>query len=186
MDAELLARWQAGDSAAGQELFSLHFDALHRFFANTCDEPDELTQMTFLACLRAKDHFRGESSFRTYLFAIARNQLFAHTRRRKQSLEVRHPTAEFANAMTTAGTRLAKDREQERIRTALRELPLAQQTLLELHYWQGLNAEELAVVFETNAAAVRVRLHRARQALRERLGGEMSPDLELRSEKSDG
>ena len=39
--------------------------------------------------------------------------------------------------------------------------------MLELHYWEGLDATALAEVFESNAAAIRNRLHRAREKLRE-------------------
>ena len=55
----------------------------------------------------------------------------------------------------------------EPVATALRTLPVEQQTLLELHYWDGLDAAALAEVFESNAAAIRNRLHRAREKLRE-------------------
>ena len=57
---------------------------------------------------------------------------------------------------------------------ALRELPLEQQLLLELHYWEELEGEQLAEVFEIEPATTRSRLFRARHALRQRLeqGGE--------------
>jgi ADYC domain len=70
-DLGLLARWRDGDSAAGQELFKRHFESLYRFFRNKCaGHCDELVQSTLLACLEAKQQFRGDSRFRTYLFAI--------------------------------------------------------------------------------------------------------------------
>jgi RNA polymerase sigma-70 factor (ECF subfamily) len=52
---------------------------------------------------------------------------------------------------------------------ALRALPVEQQTLLELHYWEELDAQQLAEVFATTPGAIRVRLTRARAALRERM-----------------
>lgn len=52
----------------------------------------------------------------------------------------------------------------------LRTLPVEQQTLLELYYWEDLEIADLATIFEASANAIRIRLHRARQALRERLG----------------
>jgi RNA polymerase sigma-70 factor (ECF subfamily) len=169
MDAELLERWRAGDPKAGQELFSRHFEAIYRFFANKCDEPDELVQSTFLACLRARDQFRQESGFRTYLFAIARNELYGFFRKHRRHAVVEPELSGIAAELTTAATKMAKSAEHRRLLEALRKVPLAQQTLLELHYWEGLDAAALAEVFETTPAAIRVRLHRARQDLREHL-----------------
>jgi RNA polymerase sigma-70 factor (ECF subfamily) len=51
----------------------------------------------------------------------------------------------------------------------MRTLPIEQQTMLELHYWEELDIAALAEVFETTTGAMRVRLHRARTALREKL-----------------
>ena len=64
------------------------------------------------------------------------------------------------------GTRAAV----EQLRAVLRELPAEQQLLLELHYWHELDAGALADVFEVPPGAIRVRLLRARRALRERMG----------------
>ena len=71
--------------------------------------------------------------------------------------------------MTTPATRLARDADRRQLLEALRALPVEQQTLLELHYWEEMDPAALAEVFETTAAAIRVRLHRARRALRDRL-----------------
>ena len=56
---------------------------------------------------------------------------------------------------------------EQRIQRALRRLPLAQQTLLECHYWHELDAAALAEIFGVPAGTIRVRLVRARNALRD-------------------
>jgi len=67
-DLALLDLWRAGDTTAGEALFQRHFDSIYGFFETKCEaDADELPQATFLACLRARDQFRKESSFRTYL-----------------------------------------------------------------------------------------------------------------------
>ena len=90
-DAELLQAWKDGDNAAGNELFDRHFDSLRRFFRNKVDitEVEDLMQRTLLACLEVVPKFRGEASFRTYLFVIARRQLVDYIRRktRKENRE---------------------------------------------------------------------------------------------------
>ena len=170
-DVDLLDRWRAGESAAGEALFARHFDSLCGFFSTKCHgEADELVQRTLLACLRAKDQFRKESSFRTYLFTVARHELYHHLRqRRRDSERLDFAITSVAELVTTPATRLARDAERRRMLEALRSLPVEQQTLLELHYWQELDSEALAEVFETSPATIRVRLHRARRCLRQRL-----------------
>lgn len=166
-DEELLDQWRAGDRDAGQALFAGHFDAIYRFFANKSNEPDELVQATFLACLHARDRFRKQSSFRTYLFAIARNTLLHHLRGVRQAQRFDPERSSIAALVTTPATRLARQEDRQRLRAALRELSVEQQTLLELHYWEELDAASLGDVFGLPPATMRVRLHRARQALRE-------------------
>jgi RNA polymerase sigma-70 factor (ECF subfamily) len=165
----LLAQWRAGDAEAGQALFERHFDSIYGFFETKCPtEADELVQATFLACLRAKEQFRGDSSFRTYLFTIARNELYRVLRtRQRKGAQVDLALSSIAELVSTPGTRMARNQEHRHLLEALRRLPVEQQTLLELHYWEDLEIAELAKVFDAPAATIRTRLHRARKALRE-------------------
>lgn len=170
-DYELLDRWRAGDNEAGQALFARHFDSVYGFFASKCDgEIDELVQVTFLACVRARDQFRKESSFRTYLFTIARHELYRYLRqRRRDGDRIDFSTTSVAELATTVGTRLARSDEHRRLLDALRRLPLEQQTLLELHYWEDMDIAALADIFAAPSGTIRTRLHRARRALRDKM-----------------
>ena len=90
-DIELLQAWIDGDSRAGSVLVRRHFDSLYRFFANKASGYEEdLIQQTFMASVEAKDAFRGESTFRAYLFGLARFQLLTHYRKvyRRHDLDV--------------------------------------------------------------------------------------------------
>jgi RNA polymerase sigma factor (sigma-70 family) len=170
-DRELLERWRAGDRGAGQALFARHFDSMYRFFVNKCEgDADELVQATFLACLRSREQFRGEASFRTYLFTIARHELYRVLRsRRRDGERLDFMDTSIAELVTTPGTQLARNAEHQRLLEAMRGLPVEQQILLELHYWEETDIAGLAAVFEAPAATIRTRLHRARKALRARL-----------------
>lgn len=171
-DPELFERWCAGDKVAGTALFRRHHTSIFRFFANKVEaaDADDLVQETFLACVGGRDRFAGRSSVRTYLFAIARNVLLLHWRRRSRrgdALDV--DEVSIASLSTSAGSRMARDQDRERVLAALRRLPIDQQVLVELHYWEGLDREQLAEVFEIAPATTGSRLFRARQALREHL-----------------
>jgi RNA polymerase sigma factor (sigma-70 family) len=171
-DITLLERWRAGDATSGEALFQRHFDSIYGFFETKCEaDADELVQATFFACLRAKDQFRKESSFRTYLFAIARNELYRVLRDRQRNAKLDFELSSIAELVSTPGTRIARNQEHRRLLETLRALPVEQQTLLELHYWEDMGIAELATVFESPQATIRTRLHRARKALRDRMEG---------------
>ena len=166
-DLDLLTRWRAGDQAGGRDLFARYFDQMHRFFSNKCNEPDEMVQSTFMALLKARDQFAGRSSFRTYMFTIARNELYRHVRTLQRERQFDPEVSSIAQIATTVGTRLARNQEHQLMCAALRTLPLEQQTLLELHYWEDVDIAALSEIFETENATMRMRLHRARTALRD-------------------
>ena len=172
-DIALLTRWRDGDSDAGQVLFERHFDSIYGFFETKCAaDADELTQSTFLACMRARTQFRAESSFRTYLFTIARNELYRilRTRQRKDA-KLDFELSSIAELVSTPGTRMARNQEHRQLLGALQHLPVEQQTLLELHYWEEMDIAQLAEVFDAPTATIRTRLHRARKALRDKMEG---------------
>jgi RNA polymerase sigma factor (sigma-70 family) len=173
-DIALLDRWQSGDAGAGEALFQRHFNSIYGFFETKCPaDADELVQSTFLACLRARGQFRKESSFRTYLFTIARHELYRVLRgRQRDGARLDFELSSIAELVSTPGTRIARNQEHQRLLAVLRQLPVEQQTLLELHYWEDMGIAELAEVFELPQPTIRTRLHRARKLLREKMAGE--------------
>jgi len=170
-ELELLEKWRAGDAPSGEALFARFFDSLCGFFATKVGaDADDLVQRTLLACVRAKDQFQAKSTFRTYLFTVARNELYQFLRSRtRDNNRLDFSVTSVAQLVTTPATQLARDAERRRVVEMLRTLPVDQQTLLELHYWEDFDMNALAEVFDTTAGAIRVRLHRARKALRDKL-----------------
>jgi len=185
-DDDLLAAWRTGDAAAAEELFGRHFEPLYRFFRNKVDAAaDDLVQRTLLACFEGRDRFRGECSFRTYLFAIARNQLLLFLTRQRSNRLVDPASESVADAAPSPSTVLHQRREQTLVLHALRRLPVDHQVLLELFYWEQLDGGELGVILGVPEGTIRTRLRRARQLLAaeiQALGD--SPEL-LRSTLSD-
>jgi RNA polymerase sigma factor (sigma-70 family) len=170
-DVDLLAAWRGGDPQAGQTLFKRHFRRIYRFFETKLGaDVDELVQATFLACMRGKDQFRGESSFLTYLYTIARHELYRVLSERRRDMDrLDFEMSSIADLAPTPRTQIAAREDRERLLRCLQSLPVAQQTLLELHYWEGITIAELAEIFESPEVTVRSRLHRARSALREQM-----------------
>ncbi len=170
-DIELLEAWRAGEAAAGSELFARHFDAVCRFFRNKVAEgTDDLIQRTFLAMVESRDRFRGDSSFRTYLFTVAKNELFAHLRRSGRESARFDPLEQSVYDLgPTPTTMVAQRKEQRLLLEALRRVPLELQLTLELFYWEDMPASELARLLELPEGTVRTRIRRARQLLEQAL-----------------
>lgn len=173
-DLGLLGRWRQGELRAGQELCERYFSEIYRFFEHKLpEEADDLTQQTFMACVKSRDQFRGQSSFRTYLYAIARNQLYMRFRKTPSYEHVDLEVSSLNELVSSPSHKLGKEQELSRVRAALRQLPVEQQVLLELHYWHDLDAAALAEIFAATTGAIRVRLTRARRVLRDRLGADV-------------
>ncbi len=174
-DDQLLTNWvQHGDRNAGGELINRHFCRVRRFFATKVDASavEDLVQRTFAGCIERIGAFRGEGTFSAYIFSIARRQLCRHLRDRTRDTQ-RFDGSVGASSIR-ASTRspssvVGRSEREDLVLQALRSLPLEGQTVLELHYWEGLSGPEIATVLGVQPGAVRVRLHRARKALQSTL-----------------
>jgi RNA polymerase sigma-70 factor (ECF subfamily) len=167
-DFETLEAWRAGDEQAGRDLFGRHFDGVYRFFRNkVADAAEDLTQQTFMACVQGRDRFRGESSFRTYLFTIARKRLYSYLRENRQRtdpLEFRSTSIEDLGLQSPS--RAVSVREEQRLLLrGLRSLPIDMQVALELFYWEELTVSEIGEVLDVPVGTVKSRLQRARARL---------------------
>jgi RNA polymerase sigma factor (sigma-70 family) len=164
-DLELLERWRGGDQAAGSELFKRHFDGLYRFFINKVDaEAEDLIQRTLMACVRYRESLHGVTSFKAYLFTVARNELYRHLRKRKPE-GVDFTTESVADLGPSPTTLLGERQRDRQLLGALRSLPVESQVLLELHYWEELSTSELAVVLDVPHGTAKTRLRKAKQLL---------------------
>jgi len=170
-DFELLERWRAGDRHAGNLLFERHVDALYRFFHNKANaKADDLVQDTMLACLESQNKFEKRSHFRSYLFGVARFQLYAYYRRNRRDGEVLDfNTATASDLGASPSTLAAEHSEQKVLLEALRRISLEHQIVLELCYWEDLSAPELADILDLDTAAVYSRIRRAKQQLKRQL-----------------
>jgi RNA polymerase sigma factor (sigma-70 family) len=166
-DERLLEAWRAGDKRSGNLLFQRHFEPVRRFFANKVRDPadaEELVQRTFVACVEARDRFAGRSSFRTYLLGIARLQCYKHWQSRSAHVDEieAHAVVDLAARPSSI---LAKDANQRMLLEALRSIPLRDQVIIELYYWENLTGRELGEVLGLPEQTARSRLRAAKQAL---------------------
>ena len=179
-DVELLEAWRAGDKRAGKRLFERHYDAVHRFFRNKVgpDAPD-LVQKTFLGCIESVERFRGEGSFRSWLFAVAYRQLCKHYRS-KSSERARFDVGMIsaADLDPTPSRIVAQRREHRVLLEALRGIPIELQVALELHYWEHMSDAEIARALDVPLGTMKSRIRRGRALLQERIAA-LSDSAEL-------
>lgn len=169
-DAELLQAWHAGDRGAGELLFEQHYQSVSRFFRNKVSEPADLVQRTFLACLENIERFRGDASFRTFLFAIATNVLRKHYRAHAGPRgKVELGTVSVEDLEPSPSRIVADTNERRLLLSALRRLSMDDQILLELHYWEQLKITELAEILDTPAGTIKTRMRAARKRLKEHI-----------------
>lgn len=173
-DIELLDAWAAGDAQSGNTLVKRHLASVYGYFRNKLGgEIEDIIQRTFLGCVEALPRFRRESSFRTFLFAVAHKQLLMALRSQNsgRSSDTLNDTPidelGIAGPNWTPSTQLAERRERVILLRAMRRLPLADQCALELFYWEGMSGAKIAQALELPHATVRTRLRRARQRLGE-------------------
>ncbi len=168
-DMELLTAWRAGDNAAGSKLLRKHFRTLFRFFRSKVSHGvEDLVQQTMLACAESAHRFRGDSSFKTYLLAIARTQLLMHLRKyARKGKKVDQLETSIADVLGSPSVVVAGKDEQKLVLTALRHIPIDLQIAVELHYWEEMKIDDIAVVIGVPSGTVKSRLNRARRLVRE-------------------
>jgi RNA polymerase sigma-70 factor, ECF subfamily len=186
-DAAAVARLQAGDEGAFEELVSRRereiYNLAYRMLGRREDALDAV-QETFLRVFRALPRFRGEASFRTWVFGIAlnvcRNHLAsAHARAERHGRSVAAGGGESDGPGDEVLTDRAPDPERSAwggelrraLERALATLSPEHREILLLREMQGMEYGELATVLGCRAGTVKSRLARARAALRAALEG---------------
>jgi len=167
-DAELLEAWRQGDSSAGEQLFELHAAAIARFFRNKArEDAEELIQQTFVRLIEGRERLRDGLAFRSFILGIARNVLHEYLRRSSRGRAVDPEVESMADLDPGPVTVAGRKQEHRLLLEGLRRLPVEHQVALELFYWEGLNAADIAPIMGVSHSAMRSRLVKARELLAE-------------------
>ena len=168
-DLELIAKWKSGDERAASALVARHASALARFAVASGErnEVDELVQDTFVRAFNSLDGFRGESSFRTWLFTIERRLLVDRRRaekRRRDRVEIQE---DDASTKYDALDGVVASETERRMRQAMSRLSPTQKEVFTLRVGEGLSYKEIAAAVGTTEGAARVHYHNAMRAVKE-------------------
>jgi RNA polymerase sigma-70 factor (ECF subfamily) len=176
-ETDLVARLRAGEQDAYEALVRTHSGtmmAVARRFLGDANDAADAVQDAFVSVFKAMRSFEGSARLGTWLHRIAVNACLMKLRGQKRSrlvpldesrVPVCHPEDDGLSRAEVA----------ERVRAGIDRLPPVYQTVIRLRDIEGRDTAETADRLGTNEGVVKVRLHRARQALRALLEPLMVP-----------
>ncbi len=171
-DEELYAFWTDNRTTsegrrAGGQLFQRYFDPIMGYFRKRLgnDVQDIVTETMQAATLG--HNFRGDSSYRAYVFGIARNKLFAEYRKRSRRADF-DPSVSSLHDLGPSVTYMMGMRDEiGLIAEALRRIPVDSLNAIETYYREGKTGPEAALLLGISLPALRNRLRRALARIRD-------------------
>ena len=180
-DVRLMLALRDGDESAFDALFQRWSPALLRYLERMLRDTasaEDMVQEAFLRLYRARERYRPDARFSTWLFTIA-NRLALNELRRPRHRSPHQSTDDDVDGMPLAlvAEQAGVDdvvharRIGESVEQALETLPERQRAALWLTAVEGFSYAEVAASLETTEKSVKALVHRARSALAERLEG---------------
>ena len=179
-DGVLLRRYRAtGDRDAFESLFRKYQGPIYGLVVRLVGAEDayDLTQEVFLRVLRSLHSFRGDCTFRTWLYTVARHVCYNHCRdeKRRQAIEGLFgggddgdecPEQQIPDTQMNV-ERIVETAELQRIVASILEsMTVEQRLLITLRDFEGLSYEEIMQITELSLVNVKSKLHRARLAFK--------------------
>jgi RNA polymerase sigma-70 factor (ECF subfamily) len=182
LDRADMARLVGGHDAALNDIMDRHAPAVFRFLCRMLgneDDANDLAQDTFVRVYRARESYKPEQKFTTWLFTIAgnlaRNQFRWRSRHPNVSLDAESEATDqtlgdtLPSSMATPHQATVATERAEAVRAAVQNLPDDMREAIVLCEWEEMAVAEAAAVLQSTPKAVESRLYRARNLLRERL-----------------
>ena len=171
--ASLYTSYLNGDESALGKLVELYGDKLMFFinsFVGNLSMAEEIMEDVFMELIIKKHHFKGKSTFKTYLFQIGRNKALNEIKKKKRYTYLEDQTMEIEDERKIEDA-IIKNEEQKRIHEALLKLPKDYKTVLYLLYFEDMSYEEIEKVMKKSNKQIKNLAYRARQSLKEILEG---------------
>jgi RNA polymerase sigma-70 factor, ECF subfamily len=182
-DAAIMLRVAAGDESSFNFLVAKHHrPMIHFLFRMVRNQAiaEELAQEVFLRVYRARDSYRAEARFTTWLYRIATNLAVNHARdtrheRAAQTVYLDAPdeetgiTPDVADSEPSVEQKLMAKERMAAIRSHVMALPERQRMAVLMHKYQGMDYRQIGEVLKLGESATKSLLFRAYQTLREKL-----------------
>ena len=182
---ELMLAFQAGDSAAFDDIVYRYQQPVQNFlrrYLRDRDRMEDLTQEVFIRVYKSRERYQPIAKFRTWLFTIATRLALNEIRSIRRKRRVFSEVADEPEADSPSPIRRAEDYREETPREQIEEkelrtiinrliedLPPNQKAAILLSQLQKLSYKEIAEVLDMSVMAVKSLLLRGREHLRNRL-----------------
>ena len=169
-DMELMIAVQQGEVGQMGTLFERHHARIYNFchrMTGSRAASEDLVQEAFMRALKYRQTFRGDSDFLPWLYRLARNVCNDYF---KKSQRFPITGEDFPEEISTDPSALDAAQQREQVcllRQALLQLPVERREVLILSRFEFRNYEEIAQLMGCSVGAVKVRVHRAMNQLRE-------------------
>src|SRR4029077_10473451 len=164
-DEDLMLQVRSGEAEMLGVLFDRYQTPLYNFYTKMTQDrvlSEDLVQDVFLRILRYRQTYRPGTPFRAWMYQIARNARVDAIRKVKPEAPMRAEPA-----APPSGDSAQQKQEVMLLQRALMQLPEDKREILILSRFQELKYEEVARLMGCEVGAVKVRVHRALQQLRE-------------------
>jgi RNA polymerase sigma-70 factor, ECF subfamily len=180
-DEVLMRAYGDGDARAFEVLYARHKGATYRYFLRHASgqtaTADELHQDLWLKVIGARERYRAQAKFSTWLYTMARHRLIDHWRARDGVLLASLEDAEILAQAEDSSSALQDGRDdplgasidfqaRQRLVTALADVPTLQRDAFLLHIEGGLSLEDIAGLTTASVETVKSRLRYAYRRLR--------------------
>ena len=175
-DEEVIGRVLKGDQSAFALLVEKYqnyiFTLVLRFIENR-EDAEEIAQDVFVKAYRSLADFRGDSKFSTWLFTITRTTCLSFLRKKKldtQSLDNERTGLQIENRESGFNANLVEQKSRHAmLNRAIAMLSPDDAQVLNLFYKGDQTLEEIGKIMRLDANTVKVKLHRARQRLKDKM-----------------
>ena len=175
-------RYLDGDEQAFVEIVRDYKDGLILYLMSIVRDinaAEELAEDTFVKCGLKKPRFSGKSSFKTWLYAIARNLAFDSLRKAEKEKTLSLESFENLAEEESLENAYLKKARQAILLKAMKTLRGEYRQVLWLRYFEGFSAKETAKIMKKSVHNAEVLVSRARAALRTQLLKEGFTDDDL-------
>lgn len=127
---------------------------------------EDLMEETFCDLILYKNRYKGKSSFKTYLFAIARNKAMTYLKKHSRvPLSIEDFDADLV-AIDNPENTIIQDEEKRQLYSAMNKINPDYRTVLHLLYFENMSYDEVAFVLRKSKKQINNLAYRAKQALK--------------------
>jgi RNA polymerase sigma-70 factor (ECF subfamily) len=183
-DTEIIKRVLAGEQALFAQLvqrYQQYVFTLVMRFTDSREDAEEISQDIFVKAYRSLADFRGEAKFSTWLFTIVRTSCITFLRKKKldtTSIDNERTQLTLENRESSFSANVVEQKSRHAmINAAIRLLSPDDSQLITLFYKGEQSLEEIGRIMGYDPNTVKVKLHRARHRLKEKLEKHFSHEV---------